>query len=90
MKEKMSLQTVKEKSKILSENLDKTLLVHVQGSRVIVPFSRVIARQHPRDIYTGEESIPFEKRDPLFKSILRKEFSNAIQEFIREIESLGS
>jgi len=50
-----------------------------------VPFSSFIKQKRPKDIYSGVETIPFEKRDPLFKSILRKEFSNAIKDFYKEL-----
>ncbi len=84
----MSLQTLKDKSKRPSKNLDRVFSFQVQGSGFTVPFSGLVKHLHPGDIYTGEESIPFEKRDPLFKSILRKEFSNAIKEFSKTINNL--
>ena len=44
-------------------------------------FTSLCENSNPIDIYSGNESIPFEKRDALYKNILRKEFSNAIKEF---------
>lgn len=85
----MSLETIKEKSRNLSENSDRILIESKNFIRLIVPFSRLMKNRNSVDIYTGEESIPFENRDPLFKSILRKEFSNAIKEFSKSINELN-
>lgn len=49
-------------------------------------FSNFCENSSPLDIYSGNESIPFEKRDSLFKNILRKEFSDAIKEFNKTID----
>lgn len=86
----MSLETIKEKRLNLSENSDR-IFVESKSTfiRLIVPFSRLMKNRNSLDIYTGEESIPFENRDPLFKSILRKEFSNAIKEFSKTINELN-
>ncbi|MFX0037640.1 MAG: hypothetical protein ACFE9I_18625 [Candidatus Hermodarchaeota archaeon] len=34
-------------------------------------------------IYTGQESIPFSKRHPIFKSLMRLEFEEAIIDYIK-------
>jgi len=59
--------------------------IHI--TRLSEPFSILFKGGPAADIYTGKENIPFEKRAPLYKSILRKEFSNAIKEFSRELNS---
>ena len=46
-------------------------------SRLVIPFSVAFNTNHTPDIYDGEELIPFEKKDSLFKKIL-------IDEFLRE------
>ena len=51
-------------------------------------FSNFCENTSPLDIYSGKESIPFEKRDSLYKNILRKEFSGAIKEFNNTIDQL--
>ena len=85
----MSLEIVKEKIGNLSEKSDKfSIDSDIIIMHSIMPFSRLIKNQRPLDIYSGEETIPFEQRDPLFKSILRKEFSNAIKEFSTSISDL--
>lgn len=44
-------------------------------SQLVIPFSKVFKSYKPRDIYSGNENIPFEERDTEFKMILRQEFS---------------
>ena len=51
-------------------------------------FSNLCENASPLDIYSGNESIPFEKRDSLYKNILRKEFSDAMKEFNNTIDKL--
>ena len=51
-------------------------------------FSNLCENTSPLDIYSGKDSIPFEKRDSLYKNILRKEFSDAIKEFNNTIDKL--
>ena len=43
-------------------------------SDLTIPFSIIFKKKHPSDIYTGEETIPFQKRDSKFKQILIHEF----------------
>lgn len=45
-------------------------------SSLIIPFSVLFNENVSPDIYTGEELIPFRKRDVKFKEILLHEFSN--------------
>lgn len=84
----MSLETIKEKSNNLSENSEGIIFESKHIFIRVVPFSKLMQSRNRMDIYTGEERIPFEKRDPLYKSILRKEFSNAIKEFSKTISNL--
>ena len=53
-------------------NYDTTELVL---SKIIVPFSEVLKASNVPDIYFGYEKIPFEKRDPIYKSMMKQEFS---------------
>jgi len=64
-------------------NLSETRLELISSS-----FSNLCENTSPLDIYSGNESIPFEKRDSLYKNILRKEFSDAIKEFNNTIDKL--
>jgi len=43
--------------------------------RIVIPFSYYF-RKDKSFIYDGSEKIPFSKRDPLYKNILLREFSD--------------
>ena len=55
------------------DNLDVVL------SKIIIPFSEVLGTSSVPDVYMGYEKIPFERRDPLYKTIMRQEFAGAIR-----------
>ncbi len=48
-------------------------------SKIIIPFSEVLKASNAPDIYFGNEKIPFEKRNPIYKSIMRQEFADAMR-----------
>ena len=48
--------------------------VFLDISRLIIPFSVAFNTNHTPDIYDGEELIPFEKKDSIFKKLLINEF----------------
>ncbi|NVM16992.1 MAG: hypothetical protein HWN80_04700 [Candidatus Lokiarchaeota archaeon] len=48
-------------------------------NKIIIPFSEVLKASSVPDIYFGYEKIPFEKRDPFYKSIMRQEFADAMR-----------
>ena len=48
-------------------------------SKIIVPFSEVMGDSHAPDVYAGYEKIPIEKRYPLYQTIMRQEFADAIR-----------
>lgn len=52
---------------------------------LIIPFSTFSKKDEPLEIYSGKEVLSFEEKDPLFKSILRKEFSDAIKDFYKKL-----
>jgi hypothetical protein len=56
------------------------------SSPLSVPFPTIFKKTYSKDIYSGNEIIPFDKRDPLYQSILRSEFSEAIKEFNNTID----
>ena len=53
--------------------------VELMISKIIIPFSEVLKASGVPDIYFGHEKIPFEKRDPFYKSIIKQEFADAMQ-----------
>jgi len=48
-------------------------------SKIIVPFADVMGASSAPDVYTGYEKIPFEKRYPLYQTIMRQEFAEAMR-----------
>jgi hypothetical protein len=48
----------------------------VDISKLIIPFSRMFKKYENYDIYSGKEKIPFKKRNPEYKMILKQEFKN--------------
>ena len=51
-------------------------------SQAIHPFSKLSEKLNIKDIYSGNEKIPFRNRHPIFKSLLRIEFEDAIREYL--------
>lgn len=54
-------------------------------SNCVVSFSSLSKNKQTSWIYFGNEKIPFKERHPVFRMILRNEFSNAIKEFSRNL-----
>jgi len=50
-------------------------------SKMVIPFSEVMGASSTPDVYLGHEKIPFEQRDPAYKSIMKQEFCNAMRSF---------
>jgi hypothetical protein len=54
-------------------HLDIEITESFQVKDIIIPYSLFFRRQEPF-IYSGQEKMPFEKRHPLYKSIMLNEF----------------
>ena len=54
---------------------DKVPETEIDYSEVVIPFSQMFRSYKPKDIYSGNERIPFKERKQKFKMILRQEFS---------------
>lgn len=50
-------------------------------SKIVVPFSSFEKVSSAPDLYSGSEKLPFEARDPLYKSLMRQEFADAMRAF---------
>jgi hypothetical protein len=50
-------------------------------SKIVVPFSKFEKISSSPDLYSGSEKMPFEARDPLYKSAMRQEFADAMRAF---------
>jgi len=76
----MGLETrVDKKHEPLSIEISEYKSIELVISDIIVPFSEVLKASNVPDIYSGYEKIPFEKRNPIYKSILRQEFVDEIR-----------
>jgi hypothetical protein len=49
------------------------LIFNISGA--IIPYSKMIKISNTSDIYSGDEKIPFNKRNPKYVEILRQEFA---------------
>ena len=47
--------------------------------KMIVPFSKFERVSNAPDLYSDSETMPFEARDPLFKSAMKQEFAKAMR-----------
>ena len=50
-------------------------------SKIVIPFSYFERVSSAPDLYSGSEKIPFDARDPLYKSAMREEFAGAMRAF---------
>ena len=50
-------------------------------AKIVVPFSKFKKVSSTPDLYSGSEKIPFQARDPLYKSAMRQEFADAMRDF---------
>ena len=53
--------------------------IEIVLSKMVIPFSEVMGTPSTPDVYLGHEKIPFEQRDPVYKSMMRQEFADAIR-----------
>ncbi|MFW9938112.1 MAG: hypothetical protein ACFFD5_10720 [Candidatus Thorarchaeota archaeon] len=53
----------------------------INTSNVIIPFSKFFNKETRNDIYDGNEKIPFNKKHPIFKALMRIEFEDAMRKF---------
>jgi len=50
-------------------------------SKIIIPFSEVMGTSSSPYVYFGHEKIPFEKRDPVYKTMMKQEFCDVMGNF---------
>jgi hypothetical protein len=51
----------------------------INYSKLVIPFSQICKSNKPKDIYSGNEKIPFKERDYEFRMILKHEFSKLLK-----------
>ena len=64
---------------IMNESVDisveDVIEIDIDYSEIVIPFSQIFKGYRPIDVYSGKEKIPFNKRDPEYRMILRQEFT---------------
>jgi hypothetical protein len=71
-------------SKSEGKNYEKVAIKEIETeeridfSKIVIPFSKIGRMKNPSYIYYGFEKIPFNKRHPLFQTVLRNEFTDTI------------
>ncbi|MFX0037645.1 MAG: hypothetical protein ACFE9I_18650 [Candidatus Hermodarchaeota archaeon] len=58
-------------------NVDKVHQTEI--ANIIIPHSMALKN---KDIYSGDEKIPFKDRHPIFKSLMRLEFEGVMRDFL--------
>ena len=48
----------------------------------VIPISSIINKKIAEDIYSGNEDIEFQERHPIYKSLLKLEFEDAIFSYL--------
>ena len=59
-------------------------------SKMVIPFSEALGVSSTPDVYSGDERIPFEQRDPVYKSMMKQEFYDVILSFKIQHKALHS
>jgi len=61
------------------ENFNLNLVFN--KSKIIIPFSEFFNKETAKDIYDGNEKLPFNKKHPIFKSLMKVEFEDAMRDY---------
>jgi hypothetical protein len=69
----------KEKSEPLIIEIIEYDTIETVLSKIIIPFSELMGTNGAPDVYLRYEEIPFEQRDPVYKSMMRQEFADAMR-----------
>ena len=76
----MGLETEKNnKREPLVFEISEYKKIELMLSKIVIPFSEVMKASNAPDIYFGYEKIPFEKRNPTYKNIMRQEFADRMR-----------
>lgn len=77
---------VKEKKdlKMLPRHFETITFFQENLSRIVTPYSSFFIVERKRDIYTGDEKLPFKQRHPTFRSLMKLEFQDALRNYERK------
>jgi len=59
-------------------------------SKMVIPFSEALGVSSTPDVYSGDERITFEQRDPVYKSMMKQEFYDVMRSFKIQHKALHS
>ena len=59
-------------------------------SKMVIPFSEALGVSSTPDVYSRDERIPFEQRDPVYKSMMKQEFYDVMRSFKIQHKALHS
>jgi len=80
----MSSKAKEKKEHILSKvNVESIIFFRESISCIVQSFASFFGDNENKDLYTGEENIPFNQRHPIFKAIMKLEFQEALRDFTR-------
>jgi len=77
-------------SKILEKKYQDITRLEITEERIVnlktavISFSQLSGKPRTEFIYTGKEKIPFNDTHPVYQTILRHEFTEAIQKSFKE------
>jgi len=71
-------------SKIIKD-IDSNIAFNM--SKAVIPYSEIFNIKNKNDIYSGNENIPFRNKNPIFRSLMRIEFEDAMREYIISLKS---
>lgn len=80
----MSFKVKDKELKIPSHITESDFSFHETLPKIFQSYSSFFAINKKPDIYSGEESIPFEQRHPTYKSLMKLEFQDSLRQFERK------
>lgn len=78
----MSFKVKENEHELISNNNDLHFFEVIP--MIVQPYSCFFNLNTKPDIYSGNENIPFEKRHPTFKTLMKLEFQDVLREFERK------
>ena len=64
---------------------DFTIENPLNFKNIVIEFSNFGKSEKYNYIYSGNEKIPFHKRDPIYQAIIRNEFAGVVREFLDDL-----
>lgn len=78
----MGLIVIENKIENIIENYNNTDKSFYEFQDHMIPISSIINKKIAEDIYSGNEDIEFKDRHPIYKTLLKLEFEDAIYSYL--------